>query len=105
MDEECSLFSMTRSVATAPVGDTSTKRKKKSSRHEENKSLSSGMRDRCRSYYMLSGGTPFRESFRESLLGLGEEVSGASKTNMPDWTPLDADSIYLAQEIESLKDM
>ena len=91
MDEECSLFSMTRSVATAPVGDTSTKRKKKSSRHEVQKSSSSGMRDRRRSY-MLSGGTPFRESFRASLLGLGEEVSGASKTNMPDWTPLDADS-------------
>lgn len=75
MDEERSLFSMTRSVATAPVGQ----RRSKKNDHSRKKVSSSSSETDFRASYMSSGkSTSFRQSFRASLLGLGDEVSISS---------------------------
>ena len=86
LDEECSIFSMSRSVATAPDGDMRRK-KKKSLRRKKEKSSSNGIHDRRA---LLSANSNFRQSFRASLIGLGEEVSGAAKANTPKETSSDA---------------
>ena len=87
MDEERSMFSASRSVSTAPVGNSHLK-KKKASRRKEEKSSSNGRKDRRAG---MTAASNFRQSFRASIAGLGEEVFGAAKGNTPNETNSDAD--------------
>ena len=80
MDEERSLFNISRSVTTAPV-DRKRRKKKSQHRHDHSKP-SSGDDDRRGSYMPTGKSASFRNNFRASLLGLGdEEVSAASGSN------------------------
>lgn len=82
MDEERSFYSMSRSVATAPVTGTKKRRKKKksSSHHRksstnDNNSSSNDHSNGDRRGMYSSQSKTIRESFRAQLLGLGDEVS------------------------------
>jgi hypothetical protein len=98
MDEERSLFSLSRSVASAPVATTARRRRKKKSNYPTDMedtstvaSSSASMVDPRQHYRNSSRSTSFRDNFRASLLGLGSEISrlSAKRDTKPETYSLD----------------